>query len=218
MCQGLNYHYFHIMGDGHQPNSRGLYTHYKDSYERWDDHPQYSDFWPWHTCGLCEKKQTSTLIGDFLSGAETKMLWWQSLLPQGILIHFTLWIFGQFFLSSWGFDEINSSHNILGNPSETWKIGMFGDFEHLEDWKIGMFWLFFCCMIADIANRKSFAISVLFSCYPCEFHRETGPGCINEWGGVGTVGMVTLLALVHMVDALCTHLDFKHICTHLDVV
>ena len=32
MCQGLNSHYFHIVGDGHQPNSRGLYTHYKDSY------------------------------------------------------------------------------------------------------------------------------------------------------------------------------------------
>ena len=30
--KGLNSHYFHIMGDGHQPNSRGLYTHYKDSY------------------------------------------------------------------------------------------------------------------------------------------------------------------------------------------
>ena len=27
---GLNSHYFHIVGDGHQPNSRGLYTHYKD--------------------------------------------------------------------------------------------------------------------------------------------------------------------------------------------
>ena len=32
MCQGLNSHYFHIIGDGHQPNIRGLYTHYKDSY------------------------------------------------------------------------------------------------------------------------------------------------------------------------------------------
>ncbi len=32
MCQGLNSHYFHIIGDGHQPNSTGLYTHYKDSY------------------------------------------------------------------------------------------------------------------------------------------------------------------------------------------
>ena len=31
MCQGINSHYFHIIGDGHQPNSRGLYTHYKDS-------------------------------------------------------------------------------------------------------------------------------------------------------------------------------------------
>ena len=31
MCQGLNPHYFHIIGDGHQPNSRGLYTNYKDS-------------------------------------------------------------------------------------------------------------------------------------------------------------------------------------------
>ena len=28
---GLNSHYFHIIGDGHQPSSRGLYTHYKDS-------------------------------------------------------------------------------------------------------------------------------------------------------------------------------------------
>ena len=37
MCQGLNSHFFHIIGDGHQPNSRGLYTHYKDSYERWDE-------------------------------------------------------------------------------------------------------------------------------------------------------------------------------------
>ena len=31
MCQGLNSHYFHITGGGHQPNSKGLYTHYKDS-------------------------------------------------------------------------------------------------------------------------------------------------------------------------------------------
>ena len=29
----INSHYFHIIGDGkNQPNSRGLYTHYKDSY------------------------------------------------------------------------------------------------------------------------------------------------------------------------------------------
>ena len=25
--KSLNSHYFHIIGDGHQPNSRGLYTH-----------------------------------------------------------------------------------------------------------------------------------------------------------------------------------------------
>ena len=25
MCQGLNSHYFYIIGDGHQPNSRGFY-------------------------------------------------------------------------------------------------------------------------------------------------------------------------------------------------
>ena len=31
MCQGLNSLYFHIIGDGHQPNSRGLYTHLNDS-------------------------------------------------------------------------------------------------------------------------------------------------------------------------------------------
>ena len=27
----IHSHYFHIIGDGYQPNSRGLYTHYKDS-------------------------------------------------------------------------------------------------------------------------------------------------------------------------------------------
>ena len=31
MCQGLNSHYFHLVGDGHQPNSKGFY-HEKDSY------------------------------------------------------------------------------------------------------------------------------------------------------------------------------------------
>ena len=25
----INSHYFHIIGDGHQPNSRGLYIHYQ---------------------------------------------------------------------------------------------------------------------------------------------------------------------------------------------
>ena len=32
MCWVLNSHWFPVVGDGHQPNSRGLYTHYdKDS-------------------------------------------------------------------------------------------------------------------------------------------------------------------------------------------
>ena len=46
---GLNSHYFHIIGDGHQPNSRGLYTHYKDSLLKvgWPS-PTKRDFWPWH--------------------------------------------------------------------------------------------------------------------------------------------------------------------------
>ena len=42
LCQGLNSHYFHIIGDGHQPNSRGLYTHYKDSQYRDFDHGTFS--------------------------------------------------------------------------------------------------------------------------------------------------------------------------------
>ena len=37
----LNSHYFHIIGDGHQPNSGGLYIHYKDSrHSRWTTIPQ----------------------------------------------------------------------------------------------------------------------------------------------------------------------------------
>ncbi len=52
--------------DGHQPNSRGLYTHYKDSYKRWDDHPQYSDFWPWHISVLSQPLVTSTRLAGCL--------------------------------------------------------------------------------------------------------------------------------------------------------
>ena len=26
MCRGVNFHYSHIVGDGHQPNNSGLYT------------------------------------------------------------------------------------------------------------------------------------------------------------------------------------------------
>ena len=50
-CEGIgsiNTHCFHILGDGHQPSSRGLYTYYKDSY--WDDHPQYRELIDPGTC------------------------------------------------------------------------------------------------------------------------------------------------------------------------
>ena len=40
MCYGHNSQYFHIIRDGHQPNSKGLYSHYKDSLLKVDDHPQ----------------------------------------------------------------------------------------------------------------------------------------------------------------------------------
>ena len=56
MCQGLNSHYFHIIGDGHQPNNRVLYTNYKDSVIKGGrspipkknatfDHDTYAVFW-----------------------------------------------------------------------------------------------------------------------------------------------------------------------------
>ena len=54
MCLGLNSHDFHIIGDGHQSNSRGLYTNYKDflsKYWRLDGHRLYRDFGPWHISG-----------------------------------------------------------------------------------------------------------------------------------------------------------------------
>ena len=46
----INSLYFHIIGDGHQPNSRGLYNHYKDSLLKvgWV-YPQYKEFRPWLT-------------------------------------------------------------------------------------------------------------------------------------------------------------------------
>ena len=40
----LNSHHFHIIGEGHKPNSRGVYNHCKDSYKgmRWV-YPQYKE-------------------------------------------------------------------------------------------------------------------------------------------------------------------------------
>ena len=40
----INSHDFHITVDGHQPYNQDLYnTHCKDSYYRWDDHPQHRE-------------------------------------------------------------------------------------------------------------------------------------------------------------------------------
>ncbi len=45
-------YYFHTIGDGHQPNSRGSYTHYKDFLLKvaWRISPIYGVDWPWHKC------------------------------------------------------------------------------------------------------------------------------------------------------------------------
>ena len=56
MCAigSINSHYFHIIGDKtHQPKSVGVYIPIiRIPIKRWDDHPQYCDFWPWHMCFL----------------------------------------------------------------------------------------------------------------------------------------------------------------------
>ncbi len=53
MCQGRSTPIISI-GDGHQPKSVGVYIPIKRIPIKggiwWDDHPQYSDSWPWHTC------------------------------------------------------------------------------------------------------------------------------------------------------------------------
>ena len=58
MRQGLTSHYFHVYNrDGHQPNSRGLYTHYKDSLLKvGPDHPQYKE---WIDPGIDEETISS---------------------------------------------------------------------------------------------------------------------------------------------------------------
>ena len=57
MCQGLNSLYFHIIGDGHQPNSRGLYNNYKDSLLKvgWPSPIEGVDR-PWHTCDVYDDR------------------------------------------------------------------------------------------------------------------------------------------------------------------
>ena len=45
ICQGLNSHYFHIIGDGKLNPIVGVYIPIiRIPIKRWDDHPQYCDF------------------------------------------------------------------------------------------------------------------------------------------------------------------------------
>ena len=66
MCWGLNCNYIHIIEDGHQPNSRGLYTYYKDFPLQVDDHHQYNMFWLWAGLYIPRTQMTLVLIGKGL--------------------------------------------------------------------------------------------------------------------------------------------------------
>ena len=49
MCQGVNSDYLHMIGDKLINPIVGVYIPTKRiPYERWDDHPQYKEFRPWH--------------------------------------------------------------------------------------------------------------------------------------------------------------------------
>lgn len=53
LCWGLSSHRFPVVRDGHHPTSTGVYTTtMRTPYLRWDDHPQYHEFRPWHICGV----------------------------------------------------------------------------------------------------------------------------------------------------------------------
>ena len=58
----------YIIWDGHQPNSRGVYTHYKDSLLKvkvgWI-YPQYKDFRPWHICTRIKSHDISPFSPTF---------------------------------------------------------------------------------------------------------------------------------------------------------
>ena len=60
---GSNSNYIHIIEDGHQPNSRGLYTYYKDFPLQVDDHHQYNMFWLWAGLYIPRTQMTLVLIG-----------------------------------------------------------------------------------------------------------------------------------------------------------
>ena len=48
MCWGLNSHYFHVVGMVINPIV-GVYMPIpRIPYYRWDDHPEYREFRPWH--------------------------------------------------------------------------------------------------------------------------------------------------------------------------
>ena len=67
-----------IIGDGHQPNSRGLYTSYKDSLLKvgWV-YPQYKDFRPWHISSG-KDHMGPTVHGKFLENYRLILVifWW----------------------------------------------------------------------------------------------------------------------------------------------
>ena len=90
----INSHWFPLVGDGHKPNSSGLYTHYKDSLLKvgWV-YPQYKE---WITDWLCSsqnevKREVYIYSSDFLCVTSTfctswcfvPMTPWKSLYPSG---------------------------------------------------------------------------------------------------------------------------------------
>ena len=109
MCQGLNSHYFHIIGDGHQPNSRGLHIHYKDSLLKVGGLPspiQGVDR-PWHRWF---QRCFCSFFFDFY--------------PEGRGTWFQL---EEFFLLNWLENHLEiSSSNIpleVWKPMKTWQLG-----------------------------------------------------------------------------------------------
>ncbi len=75
LCQGLNSHDFHIIGDGKLNPIVGAYIPITriPPIKRWDDHPQYCDLWPWHIWAMT-KKNSVPLRG--YNGRETYMITW----------------------------------------------------------------------------------------------------------------------------------------------
>ena len=70
----LSSHYFHIIGDGHQPNSRGLYTHYKDSPEGWMTIPNTRSLDPgsYDKCRYISQIWSNIGVGFFLTSLDVQ--------------------------------------------------------------------------------------------------------------------------------------------------